>query len=83
MRSRFKGSIQLAGEKKPLRHLIGMSEEFASGNMSAGSGRILLASSDKPDFVWAPSRTSTGSRGSRMGELVCDELDTHHRRSTR
>src|ERR1700747_918296 len=28
----FKGSIPLAGRKKPLRHLIGISEEFAAGN---------------------------------------------------
>ena len=46
----FKGSIQLPGRKKPLRHLIGMSEEFASGNMSSNSGRTLLAASEK-DFV--------------------------------
>src|SRR6266699_2308024 len=43
----FKGSLQLAGRKKPLRHLIGLSEEFASRNMSASSGRTLLAGSDK------------------------------------
>ena len=48
----FKGSIQLAGRKKPLRHLIGMSEELASGNMSSNSGRTLLAGSDQ-EFVWA------------------------------
>lgn len=48
----LKGSIQLAGRKKPLRHLIGMSEEFASGNASARSGRTLLAGSDCR-FVWA------------------------------
>jgi len=48
----FKGSLQLAGRKKPLRHLIGMSEEFASSTMSASSGRTLLAGSDKR-FVWA------------------------------
>jgi hypothetical protein len=48
----FKGSIQLARRKKPLRHLIGMSEEFAASNMSAGSGRTLLAGSDSR-FIWA------------------------------
>jgi len=48
----FKGSIQLAGRQKPVRHLIGMSEEFASRNMSAGAGRTLLAGSDR-QFVWA------------------------------
>jgi hypothetical protein len=44
----FKGSLQLAGRKKPLRHLIGMSEAFALGNASAGSGRTLLAAAVAP-----------------------------------
>lgn len=48
----FKGSIQAQGRKKPLRHLIGVSEEFASANLSANSGRTLLAGSDR-EFVWA------------------------------
>jgi len=50
-----KGSIQLCRPKNnaAVVHLIGMSEEFASGNMSRGSGKgLLLASSDKR-FVWA------------------------------
>jgi hypothetical protein len=47
----FKGSIQLAGRKKPLRHLVGVSEELALGSISANSGRTLLASSDRL-FVW-------------------------------
>src|SRR5579862_7228523 len=42
----FKGSVQLAGRKKPLRHLIGLSEELANTNVSASSGRTLLGSSD-------------------------------------
>jgi len=48
----FKGSLQLSGRKKPLRHLVGVSEEFASGTMSVGSGRTLLAGTDSR-FVWA------------------------------
>src|SRR5579872_3615687 len=48
----FKGSIQISGRKKPLRHLIGISEEFTSGNTPSNSGRTLLAGSDKK-FVWA------------------------------
>ena len=45
-----KGALQLADRKKPLRHLIGSSEEFAAP--SAATGRVLLADS-KPEFVWA------------------------------
>ena len=48
----FKGSIQLAGHKKPLRHLVGLSEELSASNVSASSGRTLLAGSDNR-FVWA------------------------------
>ena len=74
----FKGSIQLAGRKKPLRHLIGMSEEFASGNMSAGSGRTLLAGSDKR-FVWASIAHIYGIPGiPEWADWFADELKTHH-----
>jgi hypothetical protein len=48
----FKGSIQLAGRRKPLRHLIALSEEFSSSSVSATSGRTLLASSGN-GFIWA------------------------------
>ncbi len=48
----FRGSIPLSGRKKPLRHLVGVSEELAAGNSSAGSGRTLLAGSDGR-FVWS------------------------------
>jgi len=62
----FNGSIQLAGRTKPLRHLVGLSEEFASGNVSAGSGRTMLAGSDRR-FVWPPSRICMGYREFRNG----------------
>jgi hypothetical protein len=47
----YKGSLQLADRKKPLRHLIGISEEFAGG-ASSGTDRTLLADSGSL-FVWA------------------------------
>jgi hypothetical protein len=73
----FKGSVQLAGHKKPLRHLIGMSEEFASGNTSAGAGRTLLAGSDKR-FVWASIAHIYGIPGvPEWAEWFADELNTH------
>ena len=73
----FKGSIQLAGRKKPLRHLIGMSEEFASGNMSAGAGRTLLAGSDWR-FVWASIAHIYGIPGiPEWANWFADELVTH------
>ena len=73
----FEGSVQLAGRKKPLRHLIGMSEEFAS-HMSASSGRTLLAGSDKR-FVWASIAHIYGIPGiPEWADWFGDELNTHH-----
>jgi hypothetical protein len=70
----FKGSIQLAGRKKPLRHLIGVSEELASGSMTANSGRTLLASSDK-HFVWISVSHTFGIPA--WAGWFADELKTH------
>lgn len=74
----FKGSIQLPGRKKPLRHLIGLSEEFASANTSATSGRTLLTSSDK-GFVWASIADIYGIPGiPEWADWFEGELNTHH-----
>ena len=74
----FKGSIQVPGRKKPLRHLIGMSEEFASGNMSPSSGRTLLAGSDK-GFVWASIAHIYGIPGiPEWADWFGEELEVHH-----
>ena len=74
----FKGSIQAPGRKKPLRHLIGLSEEFASANRSATSGRTLLASSDK-EFVWASIADIYGIPGiPEWADWFEGELNTHH-----
>lgn len=58
----FRGSIQVSGRKKPLRHLIGLSEEFASGNVSAASRRTLLAGSAER-FVWSSIAHLYGTPG--------------------
>jgi hypothetical protein len=72
----FKGSIQLAGRKKPLRHLVGMSEELASGSMST-SGRTLLAGSDK-QFVWASIAHIFGIPGiPEWADWFAGELEMH------
>jgi hypothetical protein len=73
----FKGSVQLAGRKKPLRHLIGLSEEFASGNIAAGSGRTLLASS-KARFIWASLAHIHGIPGMpEWADWFVGELGSH------
>jgi hypothetical protein len=74
----FKGSIQVPGRKKPLRHLIAMSEEFASGNVPSNTGRTLLAGSDK-EFVWASLAHIYGIPGvPEWAEWFSEELKTHH-----
>ncbi len=74
----FKGSLQLTCRKKPLRHLIGMSEELASGNMSCNSGRTLLAGADKY-FVWASIAHIYGIPGiPEWADWFAGELNTHH-----
>lgn len=73
----FKGSVQVAGRKKPLRHLIGLSEEFASSNMSASSGRTLLAGSGK-QFIWASVAHIHGIPGiPEWADWFAGELDSH------
>jgi hypothetical protein len=73
----FKGSVQVAGRKKPLRHLIGMSEELANTNMSASSGRTLLGSSDSR-FMWAALAHIQGIPGvPEWADWFASELDSH------
>lgn len=73
----FKGSIPLAGRKKPLRHLLALSEEFASSNGSAESGRTLLATSDK-EFMWASLACIHGIPGvPEWADWFAGELQSH------
>lgn len=73
----FKGSIQVPG-RKPLRHLIGVSEEFVSASLSASSGRTLLAGSDA-QFVWASIAQIYGIPGvPEWAGWFDEELKMHH-----
>ena len=73
----FKGSVQLAGRKKPLRHLIAFSAELASSNVSVGSGRTLLASSENR-FIWAALAHIHGIPGMpEWADWFAGELETH------
>jgi hypothetical protein len=73
----FKGSIQLAGRKKPLRHLVGMSEELANTNISASLGRTLLGGSDRR-FLWAALAHIHGIPGvPEWAEWFAGELHSH------
>lgn len=73
----FKGSVQLTGRKKPLRHLIALSEEFASSSVSTGSGRTLLACSENR-FIWASLAHIHGIPGTPdWADWFAGELQTH------
>jgi hypothetical protein len=72
----FKGSIPLAGRKKPLRHLIAISEEFAA--TASTESKTLLAGSDSR-FVWASIANLYGIPGMpEWAGWFMDELKTHH-----
>ena len=47
----YRASIPLSTSKRPLRHLIAVSAEFAMAANSETNGRTLLANSD-PEFLW-------------------------------
>jgi len=69
---------KLGGRKKPLRHLLAISEEFAASNASSTSGKASLASSDAL-FVWASIADIYGIPGiPEWAEWFQQELKTHH-----
>jgi hypothetical protein len=71
----FKGSVPLAGRKKPLRHLIAISEELAA--TTSAESKTLLAGSDG-SFVWASIADLYGIPGMpEWAEWFMDELKTH------
>jgi len=73
----FKGSVQVAGRKKPLRHLVGLSEELHNTNVPAKSGRILLGGSHSR-FVWASLAHIHGIPGvPEWAKWFAGELDSH------
>lgn len=74
----YKGAIQIAGRKKPLRHAVGLSEEFASGTSAAISGKTLLISS-RQQFVWSAVAHRYGIPGlPEWANWFAEELTMHH-----
>lgn len=73
----YKGSLQVAGRKKPLRHLIGVSEEFAASGTLSGTDRTLLADSQAL-FVWASLAQIHGIPGTPdWAEWFLRQLEKH------
>lgn len=58
----FRGSIQLPGRKRPLRHLIALSEQFVNARASSTCGKTLLPSC-RADIVWPSIATTYGLPG--------------------
>lgn len=48
----YRGSIQLPGSRRMLRHLIAVSRELAQTTASRGVERIILANDDE-EFIWS------------------------------
>ena len=72
----YKGALQLADRKKPIRHLIAISEELAT-NSSANAGRTLLAASS-PSFIWTSMAQLHGLPGiPEWGEWFVEQLEDH------
>ena len=71
----FKGSVQLAGRKKPLRHLIALSEEFASSNMSARFGQDSAGKLGKRIHLGLSRSYSRNPRNAGLGGLVCGRTE--------
>jgi hypothetical protein len=74
----YKGAIQVSGRKKPLRHLIGLSEELASGSATVTSGKALLAASER-QFVWSAVAHLQGIPGMPgWADWFAEQLKMHH-----
>lgn len=73
----YKGAVQITGRKKPLRHLIGLSEEFASASATANSGKSIMVGS-QPRFVWSAVAHLHGIPGiADWADWFGEELKTH------
>jgi hypothetical protein len=55
----YRASLQLPGRKRPIRHLIAVSEDLAS---ATGATKIVLADSS-PEFVWSATAKILGLPG--------------------
>lgn len=70
-----RAALQLADRKRPLRHLIGVSEELI--NNAASTGRTILAHSD-PMFVWMSLAQIHGLPGiPGWADWFCTRLEKH------
>ena len=72
----FRGSIVVAGRKRPLRHLVACSEELAD---TTSDGKLLLLS-DEDTFIWSSLVSHYGLPATpEWGPWVLAELRSHKR----
>ena len=73
----YKGAIQVRGRKRPLRHMVGLSEELASGATAATLGKVLLPSM-RQEFVWSAIAHLQGIPGMpEWANWFAEELKVH------
>lgn len=71
----YRASLQMADTKRPLRHLIGISEELM--NNAGSTGRTILAHSD-PAFLWMSLAQIHGLPGiPEWADWFCGRLEKH------
>jgi len=71
----YRASLQLADRKRPLRHLIGVSEELL--NNVGSTGRTILAQSE-PAFLWMSLAQIHGLPGTpEWAEWFCQRLEKY------
>lgn len=71
----YRASLQMTDRKRPLRHLIGISEELM--NNAGSTGRTILAHSD-PAFLWMSLAQIHGLPGiPEWAEWFCGRLEKH------
>ena len=70
----YRGSLRLQEHKRPLRHLVAISEELAQAGNSKNPERVILFD-DSPEFVWSALTHLHGLPGTPdWAEWIIDEL---------
>ena len=70
----YRGSISVEGYKRPLRHVVAISEELGQSTSGKNAERIIVLD-DSPQFIWASIAHAHGVPGvSEWAEWVVQEL---------
>src|SRR5262249_5918714 len=74
----YKGSVQLSDRKKPLRHLIAISEGFLSLSTAANSSRTLVIDSSA-EVLWSMLARLQGLPAvPEWAQWFCREMEKHN-----